>query len=51
MATKTSLSGNANDENNYDAQPIAPKKEQINAAKKMKVELAPYSMVMYEYSL
>ena len=51
MATKTSLSGNANDENNYDAQPIAPKKEQIKAAKKMKVELAPYSMVMYEYSL
>ena len=51
MATKTSLSGNANDENNYDAQPIAPKKEQIKAARKMKVELAPYSMVMYEYSL
>ena len=51
MATKISLSGNANDENNYDAQPIAPKKEQIKAAKKMKVELAPYSMVMYEYSL
>lgn len=51
MATKTSLAGNASDENNYDAQPIAPKKEQIKAAKKMKVELAPYSMVMYEYSL
>ena len=51
MAIKTSLSGNADDENNYDAQPIAPKKEQIKAAKKMKVELAPYSMVMYEYSL
>ena len=51
MATKTSLAGNANDENNYDAQPIAPKKEQIKAARKMKVELAPYSMVMYEYSL
>jgi len=51
MATKTTLTGNAEDENNYDAQPIAPKKEQIKAAKKMKVELAPYSMVMYEYSL
>ena len=51
MATKTSFAGNASDENNYDAQPIAPKKEQIKAAKKMKVELAPYSMVMYEYSL
>ena len=51
MATKTSLAGNANDENNYDAQPIAPKEEQIKAARKMKVELAPYSMVMYEYSL
>ena len=51
MATKTTLSGNANDENNYDAQPIAPKKEQIKAAKKTKIQLAPYSMVMLEYSL
>ena len=51
LATKTTLAGQPNDENNFDAQPIAPKKEQIKAAKKMKVELAPYSMVMYEYSL
>jgi hypothetical protein len=51
MATKTTLSGNANDENNYDAQPIAPKKEQIKAAKKTQIQLAPYSMVMLEYSL
>ena len=51
MATKTTLSGNADDENNYEKQPIAPKKEQVKAQKKFKLELAPYSMVMLEYSL
>ena len=49
--TKTVLKGNANDENNYDAQPIAPQKETIKAEKKFAVDLAPYSMVMYEYDL
>jgi alpha-L-arabinofuranosidase len=51
MATKTVLSGQPEDENNYDAQPIAPKKESIKAQKKFSMELAPYSFVMIEYTL
>jgi len=51
MATKTILSGKADDENNFDAQPIAPVKEQVKAQKKFSLELAPYSFVMLEYSL
>jgi len=50
-ATKTTLSGNADDENNYEAQPIAPRKETVKAAKKFSLDLAPYSMVMLQYSL
>ena len=50
-AVKTVLTGNANDENNYEAQPIAPKKETIKAQKKFNLKLEPYSMVMFEYSL
>ena len=48
---KTVISGNADDENNYDKQPIAPKKETIKAQKKFDIDLAPYSMVMLEYHL
>ena len=50
-AVKTVLTGNANDENNYEAQPIVPQKETIKAQKKFTLDLAPYTMVMYEYSL
>ena len=50
-AVKTVLAGQPNDENNYDAQPIAPKKETIKAQKKFNLTLEPYSMVMFEYSL
>jgi len=51
MATKTTLAGNAQDENNFEAQPIAPVKEQVKAQKKFEMELAPYSFVMLEYAL
>ena len=51
LATKTTIAGQPNDENNYDAQPIAPKKENIKAQKKFNLTLEPYSMVMFEYSL
>ncbi len=51
MATKTVLSGKADDENNYDAQPIVPVKEQIKAQKKFSLDIAPYSFVMLQYSL
>ena len=50
-AVKTVLTGNANDENNYEAQPIAPKTETIKAQKKFTLDLAPYTMIMLEYSL
>ena len=51
MATKTTLSGNAMDENNFDAQPIAPVKETVKAQKKFCFDLAPHSFVMLEYTL
>ena len=51
MATKTTLVGQPNDENNYEQQPIAPQIEQVKAQKKFKYDLAPYSMVMLEYAL
>jgi len=51
MATKTVLTGAPDAENNYDAQPIVPQKEQVKAQKKFKLDLTPYTMVMLEYSL
>ena len=51
QATKTVIAGNAEDENNYEAQPIAPVKSQFKAQKKFSLDLAPYSMVMLEYAL
>ena len=51
QAVKTVLCGAANDENNYDRQPIAPQKETVKAQKKFALDLAPYSMVMLEYQL
>ena len=50
-AVKTVLTGNADDENNYEMQPIAPQTETIKAAKKMNLELAPYSFTMLQFSL
>ena len=49
--TKTTLAGTADSENNYETQPIGPQQETIKAAKKMKLDLAPYSMVMLQYQL
>ena len=51
LATKTTIAGQPNDENNFDAQPIAPKSETIKAQKKFSFNLEPYSMVMLQYSL
>jgi alpha-L-arabinofuranosidase len=51
LAKKTILTGGANDENNYDAQPIVPKTETFKAQKKFDIDLPPYSMVMLEYQL
>jgi alpha-L-arabinofuranosidase len=51
MATKTVLTGKPDQENNYDAQPIVPKTEQVKAQKKFTFDLQPYTMVMLEYQL
>jgi alpha-L-arabinofuranosidase len=51
VATKTVLAGNPNDENNFDAQPLAPQKEQVKAQKKFSLDIAPYSFVMLQYQL
>ena len=50
-ATITTLTGKADDENNYEKQPIAPQKQQIKAKKKFSLDLDPYTMVMLEYQL
>ena len=50
-ATKTTLTGEPNAENNFDAQPISPRRESIRAQKRFTIELQPYSFVMLEYQL
>lgn len=50
-AEKTTLKGNPEDENNFDAQPIAPVKETIKAGKKGEIKLPPYSFTMIQYNL
>jgi len=50
-AVKTVLSGNPDDENNFDQQPIAPVTETIKAQKKFTADLQPYSMTMITYDL
>ena len=50
-AVKTLLTGNADAENNFELQPIAPLSETVKAQKKFSIQLPPYSMIMLEYSL
>jgi alpha-N-arabinofuranosidase len=50
-ATITTIAGNANDENNFEQQPIAPKVESFKASKKFSLDMAPYSMKMIEIAL
>ena len=51
QAVKTTLAGQPEDENNFDAQPIAPRRETIRAQKRFSIDLQPYSFVMFEYQL
>lgn len=51
QATKTVLTGQPEDENNYDQQPVSPQTTTIKAEKKMKLTLAPYSFTMIELAL
>ena len=50
-AIKTILVGNPNDENNFDSQPIAPKRSTFKPQKRFTLDLQPYSFVMLEYQL
>jgi alpha-L-arabinofuranosidase len=50
-AVKTVISGAADDENNYEKQPVAPQQETVKAQKKFTLDVAPYSFIMLEYSL
>ena len=51
VATKTTLSGQPADENNFDQQPIAPVIETVKASKKMTLDLPPYSFTMLTIKL
>ena len=51
QAVKTVISGQALDENNYDAQPIQPKEENVKVSKKMTLDIAPYSFTMLQINL
>ncbi len=51
QAEKTVISGNPTDENTFDAQPIAPKKETFKVSKKMTVDVEPYSVTMLKIKL
>ena len=48
VATQVTLSGQPEDENNFDAQPIAPVTKQVKIKKNMTLELAPYSFTMFK---
>nr|MCR4612445.1 hypothetical protein [Bacteroidaceae bacterium] len=50
-AQQTTLSGQPDDENNFDAQPIAPKTETVKVAKQMTLDLAPYTFTMLQIAL
>lgn len=51
VATKVTLKGNPDDENNFDKQPIAPVTEQVKVKKNMTLDLDPYSFVMLKIKL
>ena len=51
VGVKTVLSGQPDQENNFDQQPIMPRKESITGAKKMSLKVAPYSFTMLQFSL
>lgn len=51
VATMTVLTGQPNDENNFDQQPIQPQVSTVKLKKKMSIDLEPYSFVMYQINL
>lgn len=51
VGTKTIITGQRDDENNYEQQPVKPQTEQIKMSKKMQMELPPYSFIMLQVAL
>ena len=51
QAVKTVISGQPEDENNFDAQPIEPKTETVKAQSKQTITLEPYSLTMLQFQL
>lgn len=49
--TKTVISGQPDDENGFDAQPIAPVTETVKLKSKATLDVDPYSITMYSISL
>ncbi len=49
--TKTVIKGEPNDENGFDAQPIAPATETVKLKSKATLDVDPYSITMYTISL
>ena len=50
-AVKTTLAGEPEQENNFDAQPVAPVRENVKVSKKMTVDMQPHSFVIYTIQL
>ena len=50
-AVKTTLAGEPDQENNFEAQPVAPVRENVKVSKKMTVDMQPHSFVMYTIQL
>ncbi len=51
VATKTVITGQPDDENNDSQQPIKPQTETVKIKKKMTVDVAPYSITMWQIAL
>jgi alpha-L-arabinofuranosidase len=49
--TKTTISGQPNDENGFDAQPIAPVTEDVKLKSKTILDVEPYSITLYTINL
>jgi len=49
--TKTTIKGQPDDENGFDAQPIAPVTESVKLKSKATLDVEPYSITMYSISL
>jgi len=49
--TKTTISGQPDDENGFDAQPIAPATETVKLKSKTSLDVEPYSITLYSISL